>query len=188
LLPWKRVLPTNETDGIRFKIEIKIKLKWNELNWSRMSFSLSDFTKNATASVDGTGGMSINGRQRHLSSDGCGMRQYRPLLSFHSTRNELAPPGPDPPPGMSSEGTTIKRSRPALPSAANFQFSEFFRVEFDDESTDRRICMKFASQREQGLLSRVDKVSFRSSGRKRWNRQIVDEMLRKWTEMDRILK
>ena len=34
----------------------------------------------------------INGRQRHLLSGGCGMRQYRPLLSFHSTRNELPPP------------------------------------------------------------------------------------------------
>jgi hypothetical protein len=119
-----------------------------------MSFTLSDFSENVSASVDRTGGMSINGRQRHLLSDGCGMRQYRPLLSFHSTRNELAPPRPDPPLGMSSEGATIKRSRPALPLAANFRFSEeFFRAKFDDKSTDRRICMKFASQGEQGLLS-----------------------------------
>ena len=140
-----------------------------------MSFSLSDFTENVSASVDRTGGMSINGRQRHLSSDGCGMRQYRPLLSFHSTRNELAPPRPDPPPAMSSEGTTIKRSRPALPSAANFQFSEFFRVKFDDNSADRRICMKFASQGEQGLLSLKVKVSFRSSGRKRRKRPVLSE-------------
>ena len=86
------------------------------------------------------------------------------------------PPRPDPRPGMSSEGTTIKRSRPALPSAANFQFSdEFFRGKFDDNSADRRICMKFASQGEQGLLSLKVKVSFRSSGRKRRNRPVLSE-------------
>jgi hypothetical protein len=154
-----------------------------------MSFTLSDFTENVSASVDRTGGMSINGRQRHLLSDGCGMRQYRPLLSFHSTRNELAPPRPDPRPGMSSEGTTIKRSRPALPSAANFQFSEeFFRVKFDDNSADRRICMKFASERGGGAAESNGQSFVPEFRAEEAESASVGEMLRKWTEIEQNLK
>ena len=128
----------------------------------------------------------INGRQRHLLSGGCGMRQYRPLLSFHSTRNEWPPPPPrpDPPPAMSSEGATIQRSRPALPSAANFptNFSE------SKSTTIRRIGgFAWNLHRKWGRGCWFERSKFRCGVPGGWGGsghccQIVGRMSRKWIE------